>query len=500
MKAVYKDSTVPEKIAKKKYEFPELIMMENAAATLENAVRDFCCNGKVLILCGKGNNGADGLALARRLAGDFELKLYLFGEPKSAEAEIQYKMTKSVGIHFCSENEISEEILKSSENDILVDCFFGTGFNGDLPKSILKIIGLCNKSKAKKIACDVPSGMKFVANKTVTMGALKTVLFGDGAKDVCGKIICANLGISGLKFRSVSPADAFLLEKQDLKLPWRNEKGFHKGNFGHTAVFAGEKSGAGIIAAIAALNFGSGLVSLVKTQKSDLNQFKISPELMISSEIPEKTTAVCIGSGLGEIDEKTLGMFKNWFCFAKNPACVIDADLLTNPEILTILKLLNSVSGAKIILTPHLKEFTVLCSLCKIAEISVSDLIDSKDSLALKMEISEKFVQKFPSCVLIVKSAITLITAGNNCLDFCAENENSTVRHFICADGGSSLAKAGSGDVLAGMNAALLAQNYTALDAAVTAVESHALAGSSFDAGKGFDLTPLKLISAVQNL
>lgn len=490
MKAVYKDSTVPEKIAKKVYEFPELIMMENAAAALENAVRDFCFNGKVIILCGKGNNGADGLALARRLSGDFELKLYLSGEPKSTEGEIQYKMAKAVGVQFCSENEISEEILKTSQNDIIVDCFFGTGFHGDLPENILKIIEISNKSKAKKIACDVPSGMKFVADKTVTMGALKTVLFGDGAKDVCGKIICANLGISEAKFQSASPADAFLIEKQDLKLPWRNKKSSHKGNFGHVAVFAGEKSGAGIIAATAALNFGSGLVSFVKTQKSDLNQFKISPELMISSEIPEKTTAVCIGSGLGKIDEKTLETFKNWFVSAKNPACVIDADLLTNPEILNILEFLNSVRGAKIILTPHLKEFTVLCSLCGVAEISVSDLTDSKDSLALKMELSEKFVQKFPSCVLIVKSAVTLITAGNNC----------PVRHFICADGAPSLAKAGSGDVLAGMNAALLAQNYTALDAAITAVESHALAGFSFDEGKGFDLTPLKLISAVQKL
>ena len=89
----------------------------------------------------------------------------------------------------------------------------------------------------------------------------------------------------------------------DAKLPFRKNKSAHKGTYGHTSVFACQKSGAAILAATSALNFGSGLTSLIKTSFSDLDQFKISPELMINDLIPAKTTAIVLGPGFCE-DEK----------------------------------------------------------------------------------------------------------------------------------------------------------------------------------------------------
>jgi len=489
MQAVYINSQIPEQEAKRRYKFPENLMMENAAAALESKVyeaarktdkSDTYKETKVLIVCGSGNNGGDGLALSRRLSAALPLEVYLVSQPKTSEAQLQHQMALAAGITF-----LQEFPQNLNQYSIIVDCILGTGFSGELRPNIAQIIEKLNKTDSIKIACDVPTAFAFKADYTVTMGALKLCLFTDTARNFCGEITTANLGISSTKFKECAQPDAYLIQKQDIRLPFRTNKAAHKGNFGHTAVFAGEKSGAGIIAATAALNFGSGLVTLVKTENSNLEQFKINPELMINNQIPANTSCVLIGCGLGLPSEITINQFENWFYSAKNPACVLDADLFNYKALPSLLDRLNQVQDCKIILTPHPKELKTLYEMLFPDEqkLSISQICDSR------LSIGKKITEKYKHVTVIMKSAVTCI----------AEAKNDGGRYFVCASGAQSLAKSGSGDVLAGLTASLLAQNYSSTDTAITAAYIHGAAGKTFFNGEDFSLTPQKLIDSLKN-
>ena len=174
----------------------EDILMEHAASSICSYIEDiFEENKSVLIVCGSGNNGADGLALARLLYKKFDVSLYLASEPKSSMAKLQYKRVKTLNI---------KEVDEPFEADILVDCLFGTGLNKPLDEKYLTLIDTLNSYNSFNIACDIPSGINhfgqissstFEADVTITMGALKTSLFSDFAKDYVGEIIVSNLGV-----------------------------------------------------------------------------------------------------------------------------------------------------------------------------------------------------------------------------------------------------------------------------------------------------------------
>lgn len=550
MKAIYKNSGIPEKEAKRRFCFPENVMMENAASALENEV--MARNPKsVLILCGSGNNGGDGYALSRRIFGRVKNLLVLsFGEPKTDEAVLQKKMSLSVGVKiidsenfansdvFVSCKNFEEKAFKSAEGFaktnvfvaekifetanclepsdvfvpaktgsafVIVDCVYGTGFHGELPENVVSVFDFCNKlhglQNVFKIACDIPSGIDcrgivqtfcgenkiaFCADKTVTMGALKSALFSDEAKDFVGEIEVADLGISSAVFESCGNPDAFLLEEKDIKLPLRTKKSVHKGNFGHSLLVLGEKCGAGIIAGTAALRFGSGFVSLLKTDLSEnAENFFMSPELMVSDEIPEKTNAVLLGSGLGrsgnrhsaEIVEKAIENTIDFVMNMKNPAAVFDADFFYCKNLKSVLKKLNDLPNARIILTPHPKELCELLNACGIADEN-GEKIEFQALVLNRFEYAERFSQVFPNLTLIAKGANTFIFSEG--------------KAFVCDRGTSALAKAGSGDVLAGLCLSLLSQNYSAKDAAITSVFMHAAASKHFEFN--FECTPFSLI------
>ena len=505
MKSIYNNPSELEKSAKEKYCFPDYIMMENAASAMEIVVDSVIqdCKQKIsqiLIVCGAGNNGADGLALARRLHSKYEVQVLLLAQPKTNEGKTQYLMSQKVGVNFLTQDDFSDFRAKS-DCFIIIDCIFGTGFHGNLPADIAKIIEKLNSfQNAIRIACDISSGLKFNSDITVTMGSLKTSLFSDEAKNVSGKIFIADLGIGHADFEKCLSTDTFLLEQCDTNLPFRKEKSSHKGKFGHACIFAGEKSGAAILAAEAALAFGAGLVSLIKSENSNLAQFKISPYLMVSKEIPAKTTAILLGSGLGpeQACENAANFLTSWFTSNKQnanpktgPACVLDADMMNYPKLKELLTKLNSIENARIIITPHLKELSSFCSICELGTYSVSEL----SSIETRRQIGLKAAELFPRTAIIMKSANSLISVPT----FNSESTNSFCEFFVCADGNQSLAKAGSGDVLAGLCVSLLAQGYDIKKAAIAACESHALA-SEYDSNgntlcsEDFSLTAQSLI------
>lgn len=474
MQNVYDNSSELEKLVKAQYGLPDYIMMENAARTMADFIK---ANSKskdnkseVYILCGKGNNGGDGLALARLLQDSFDVAVICPDKPGTTEAATQFSICKNLGIKIFTD-------IPDGEPEFVVDCFYGTGFHGELMGRDESLLARLSKMDAIKIACDIPSALFFTADYTFTMGNLKFSLFSDKGKAACGTIFTVDLGVSKTKFQELNPTDsqdddslslmplptAYLIDKEDMKLPFRTDRSANKGTYGHTAVFTGSKAGAGIMAATAAMQFGSGITSLIKTENTNLDQFKISPELMVSTKIPAKTTCIVFGPGLadedGNIPDEAFEMLMNWFSEKEKPACVLDADVFNFVELNSLLEELNKTEGAQIILTPHLKEY-------------------------------EKLVDKVPN--LGTLKNVTVVRKSAN--TFISNNGEL----YICADGSQSLAKGGSGDILAGMIGALLSQGYSAKDACITAVEAHALAGKAQGA-ENYSLTPEKLLTNLTN-
>ncbi|WP_417326400.1 NAD(P)H-hydrate dehydratase [Halarcobacter sp.] len=461
MQNIYYEVGSLDKKCYEKFALTEDILMEHAASSMANFIENkFEEKASVLIVCGPGNNGADGIALARLLHKKYDIKLYLPFGAKSSMAKLQEKRAKLLAVPYI------DSIVKS---DIIVDCLFGSGLNKDLDETSLSIINSLNKQDAYKLSCDIPSGINtkgqinqeaFYADTTITMGALKVALFSDEAKDYVGKIKVANLGVQ----RDIYEEDTniYLLDKEDMKLPFRNKKNSHKGSFGHLNVIAGCKMGAGVIAAKAAFGFGAGLVSVVSHEDIDLPY-----HIMHTHFIIDNCTAIAIGMGLGKYEinevEKIL---------AKDIPTIIDADLFYEEIILDKLQ-------KDVVLTPHPKEFCALLNLCKIAHIKVDELQKNR------FEYVTKFCAKYPNVTLLLKGANTLI----------GKDENIYINSF----GSAVLSKGGSGDVLSGLIASLLAQGYDSLDASITASLAHALAAQNYKKNN-YSLIPADLVEEVKKL
>lgn len=432
----------------------EDILMEHAANGMAEFIRTrFPKNSKVIIVCGSGNNGADGLACARLLHVDYDVSIYYAKEPKSPMALLQKKRCNSLHVATCSE---------IKECDVLVDAIVGTGFSGEFDEGISKLLELMNATKAYKIACDVPSGYKFFADTTLTMGALKKAMFLDEVKDYVGDIEVLNLGLARDVYEK--PSTCKLLDMDDLELPYRTKKDSHKGSFGHLAVVSGEKQGASILSASSALRFGAGLVSLVGH-----NENNIPPSLMSSHLLPSNTTAIALGMGLGNdySDTELKELLDN------DLSVIADADVFHSKIILELIK------RDKIVLTPHAKEFISLLKLTNLANITVEELQKNR------FKYVEMFSKEYPHVTLLLKGANVIISLDE--------------QMFINPFGSAKLAKGGSGDVLSGLIGALLAQGYSALNSAIHASLAHTKLALNYTS-PDFSLTPNDLIAGIKDL
>ncbi len=464
MLSVYEKVDALDKRAIEEWFLSEDILMENAAMALERAVlQNASLGAKVIILCGSGDNGGDGYALARRLIGRFKTLVFEMKRAKSPMCQLQKERAKKVGVVI----KTWEDNHKDLECDVLIDCVVGSAFKGGL-EPFLDFESLSQKARFK-IACDIPSGIDskgrvdkgaFKADTTISMGAIKSCLLSDRAKDYVGELKVGHLGVFNQTYEI--PTDTFLLEKSDLKLPLRDKKNAHKGDYGHAHVLLGKHSGAGLLSAISALSFGSGVVS-VQALECEITSNNKPLELVFCENFPNFLNAFALGMGLENIPKD----FKKWLELAP---CVLDAGVFYHKEVLQALE-------KEAVLTPHPKEFLSLLKLVGI-NISMLELLDNK------LEIARDFSQKYPKVVLLLKGANTLIAHQG--------------RTFINILGSVALAKAGSGDVLAGLILSLLSQNYTPLDAAINASLAHALAGLEFK--NNYALTPLDLIEKIKRL
>ncbi|GAA9858809.1 NAD(P)H-hydrate dehydratase [Helicobacter pylori] len=464
MLSVYEKVKALDKRALEEFNLSEDILMENAAMALERAVlQNASLGAKVIILCGSGDNGGDGYALARRLAGRFKTLVFEMKPAKSPMCQLQKERAKKVGVVIKAWEEKNEYL----ECDVLIDCVVGSNFKGEL-EPFLNFESLSQKARFK-IACDIPSGIDskgrvdkgaFKVHMTISMGAIKSCLLSDRAKDYIGELKVGHLGIFNQIYEI--PTDTFLLEKSDLKLPLRDKKNAHKGDYGHAHILLGKHSGAGLLSALSALSFGSGVVS-VQALECEITSSNKPLELVFCENFPNPLSAFALGMGLESFPKD----FNKWIELAP---CVLDAGVFYHKEVLQALE-------KEVVLTPHPKEFLSLLKLVGI-NISMLELLDNK------LEIARDFSQKYPKVVLLLKGANTLIAHQGQV--------------FINILGSVALAKAGSGDVLAGLILSLLSQNYTPLDAAINASLAHAIASLGFK--NNYALTPLDLIEKIKRL
>lgn len=422
---------------------------------------------EVCVLCGSGNNGGDGFVIARRLLENgFEVRVILAkGEPKTDISREYFSLIPSELVFDYENAARCKAVLESS--DVVVDCVFGTGFHGALPEKIAELMKEANKIPLK-IAVDVPSGVNsdtgeydkdcFKPDLTLVIAAMKKGLISPACIDILGKIELVDIGI---KDDCYAEFEARLTDESALSVIPKRRLSANKGTYGRLLNIAGSLyySGAAAMSSKAALRTGAGLctlaspISTVKIVASSLCEATYLPlpetdEGFVGenasqkiAEILPKMNAVCVGCGLGNSkNTQNLTEF-----VIKNAACpiVIDADGINSiADNINILKERTSAT----VLTPHPLEFS------RISGLSVSEI--QRDRIKAARDFSEEY-----GVVVLLKGAYTVI-AGNG-------------KAFVNPTGNAALAKGGSGDVLAGIIAALLAQGAEPFEAAVSGAYIH---------------------------
>jgi hydroxyethylthiazole kinase-like uncharacterized protein yjeF len=457
-----------DQFAIEKLRIPSIVLMENAARSILDAIEknfenlnELTCFG---IICGKGNNGGDGFALARQLLiRGYDVKVISIGKKSqlSGDSKVNFAVLEKLLIDYPNSSLVSlsnVSQLSSLKNcEIIVDAILGTGTKGNLKAPYESIIKKLNNLDAYKVAVDIPTGLIeenatgnliFDADLTVTLGELKAGLYYGQGYIKSGKKIKGSIGI-GSEYFDKQIVHSYLVEPEDtlLGLPVRR-KAAHKYSTGKVLIIAGshELPGAAILSAKSALRSGAGAVILAAPKSiSQIAQSKLDEAVVISyndkgkgylsteslSELEERINwadCVILGPGLGRSQE-TIKAVQN--IVLKHPAkkFVIDADALyaISTERLSKFNLENCV------LTPHFGEFANLLN------VKVSELQNNIISF------SQKFAEQ-NKCFLLLKGAPTIL--------FTPDSEV-----LINTSGNQALAKFGSGDVLSGILGAFISAN-----------------------------------------
>ena len=426
----------------------------------------------VHVFAGTGNNGGDGLSIARMLQQKhFPVQVYLIGPGNNISASCRTNLERFKNIapehlRFLDEKKSMPEILPG---EIVIDCLFGSGLTRMAEGFTAAVIKHINESKAVVISIDIPSGLFcdisyktavkpviIEADYTLSFSPPKLALFLAENDSYIGQWVLLDIGISK-EFTDRTSVKNYLIDKETLadKLIRRN-KFDHKGTFGHALLICGSygKMGAAVLASRAALRSGAGLVTVhAPSSGVPILQSAVAEAMMsidshekIVSEIPDLSpyTAIGTGCGLGK-DDRTQKAIKLLIQEAQQ-AVIFDADAINCiAENKTWLGFLPKHS----IFTPHPGEFHRLAGKHK----------DDYDRLQMQRDFSFRH-----QAYVVLKGAHTSITTPEGECYF-----NST--------GNPGMATAGSGDVLTGMITGLKAQGYSSLDACLLGVYLHGLSG-----------------------
>jgi len=473
------------------YGIPGVVLMENAGLKVVEIIREALGalrDKKIIIFAGRGNNGGDGLVVARHLFNSgARVKVYLLGDPEriTGDAQVNLNIWRNMGqeIHIIKEESACGGLFRE-DCDLIVDAIFGTGFKGVPREPAAGVINLINASKKPLVAVDIPSGLEadtgiargscIRATYTVTFGLPKLGLVQEPGTGYAGRIYVADISLPSFLFE-VGHLQRNLLTREMVSqwLPSRSTLA-HKGNCGRVLVVAGSlgMTGAACLAAEGAARAGAGLVTLAVPE--DLQK-------LVAAKLTEVMTV-----GLPSTPEHTFSMQagENILALAERMDVVaLGPGMTTHPETAALLHLLlsnlktpfvldadglNCLAGhteifksvtVPFVITPHPGEIARLMNKTT-AEIQQN-----------RVAVAEQAARDYGPVVLL-KGAKTLIASPQGTL-------------YINPTGNPGMATGGSGDVLTGIVAGLMAQGMDALTGAAAGAFLHGLAGDRAAAKKG---------------
>jgi NAD(P)H-hydrate epimerase len=494
-----------DRLSSEQYDIPSLLLMENAAAQTVLAIeRKYGAvrGKKVLIVCGKGNNGGDGAAIARQLwmrGAWVDVVLLAEFESTTGDARTNFQIIRQLAaqdhpmtfIELTSGEAWEEFVENAAHCDLVIDGIFGTGLarpaEGRYADAIRDLNILVEQSKAPMVSIDIPSGLSadsdqiigpaVRADLTVTFTAPKPATVLPPACHQCGELVIAPIGSpdqlveeSGSQLNLVEAAQITQWLDQTRRAPMS-----HKGTFGHALLVAGSggKPGAACLAAEAALRAGVGLVTVgtvanaqtvIVSQLAEAMTERLgeTEEGTVSEAALERALALMserdvVGLGPGMTTHESTRRFVLEFVRQRNRPTLIDADGLN-----CLSPWPDDITGdeAPLILTPHPGE------MARLAEMSNQDVLNNRVEVARSFAVKHKLI-------LVLKGNRSLIAAPDG-------------QVYINPTGNPGLATAGSGDVLTGIIAGFLAQrSEPPLESVIAAVYLHGLAADLAAAAVG---------------
>ena len=480
---------------------PGIVLMENAAKEVVKAVIEYLENPrdkKVIIFAGRGNNGGDGLAVARHLhnmGAQVEVILTHGEEGLQGDSLINLNIIKKMGISTrCLDSESLGNILnKSCKSDIIIDSIFGTGIRGEIEGEVRELIQKINQFSNYTISVDIPSGVNgdtgeicgvcIEADETITFALPKKGLLLYPGADFVGDLKVVDISIPHKVIESQKIKIHMIEEKHIQNMLPRRKENSHKGDYGKIFIIAGSTglSGAAALASEAALRSGGGLItagipkslhSIIEIKLTEVMSYPLEDEGMgilsnkCIQDIMQKTEVsdvVAFGPGLSQ-EQSILEILESLLRNCKIPM-VIDADginaLSKNSDLLKYAK-------APVILTPHPGEMARLIGK------------DIKYVESKRIEVAQEFACKW-KVYLILKGANTIIAFP-------------TGEVWIHKGGNPGMAKGGSGDILTGIIISFIGQKIPIEKALVLGVFVHSMAGKYAAKDKGtYGVTPRDL-------
>lgn len=449
-----------------------IALMERAAEMIAQAIcRKVDEGSELLFLIGKGNNGGDGLAVARMLSHigfDCVVCMVLGDSDLSDDCHTNYERLPS-DITIVNNN--CNELL-INDRTVIIDAMLGSGMTGEIHGAIKDIIRLINKLLNTVISIDIPSGMKTEfdnnsenivhADITLTLEFPKLAMLLPEAGECCGEI-----EILPIELLSEAESNYYFVEVGNLYPRLKSRPKFsHKGSYGHSLLICGSKgmTGAAILSTCGALRSGCGLVTTHLPENEASALHANAPSAMVNgysgdrfTELSiniEKYSAIGVGCGLGTAPE-TVDVLAKLLKINRRPM-IIDADAL---NIIASHPKYRNFIPARSILTPHIGEFKRFIGQWEGEEEKLSKL----RSLAADL-----------NCTIILKGSYTAICMSDG-------------RIFFNSTGCVGMAKAGSGDILTGILTGILAQGYSPEDTALIGVWLHGRAGEKAEGYFGPD-------------
>ncbi|MBF0578573.1 NAD(P)H-hydrate dehydratase [Erysipelotrichaceae bacterium RD49] len=467
-------------------QIPSLVLMENAANAVARAVLELPDVKRIQIVCGPGNNGADGLAAARILAGSDSKKVQIYLDENKLSQDEAHQLA------ICKALKLSVAPLDafSPNADLIIDALFGNGLNRPLRQEYSTLVALINASRIPVLSIDIASGLDATTGKilgaaikaqwTIALDCLKWGHLLAEGKNQSGKITVADIGIPAAAHANGDCLALLDASKAASLLPDRSPYG-NKGTFGKVLLIGGsfQMQGALSMAAQSCFHAGCGTMTLftpvpaAKAIASKMDLAMIFPAAADEkgffdrsaadqlSEVIGKYQTLAIGNGMGTGDG-ALAVLKTAIA-AKLPM-VIDADAIN--LLAKNLQLLDQIERPAI-LTPHLKEFSRLINR------------PLADVLADPFTLAAGFCKAHPNLTLVLKSDFTIIM--------------NAWRSMVVWRPDPALAKGGSGDVLCGLISGLYAQKKDAFAMAALGVYIHNAAAKN--RVSEFTFTPLDLIA-----